>query len=596
MNIESRLVYILITILVLHIPSAIRGQSYIDANPSDVYDFKSTFINPAIMPFMPKHVMVGGQVFHYGFVNDNNAAFKQGFMSLSFPYTLPFQIGIGFHANTFSNPLFARNNFSLQIARRIFGSFSVGAKLNIFGINYNSSNFDLVDAGDPVFSNGLSKYNVSPGIGLIYYPSHIIALGISMNHLNKPDISLKGDGIKKSQEITCGLVFRWQQMRMSTGFIMEGNEIKPTGNIELGVPDHYMLRAGILRESARFEGQIHLAGPISLNYSYDYYLSELAQTSFGSHQMSLIYEIGRIKSLPELAAVDKSLFSFDRPKDEFKVESQFYVYSPNEKLEILEKMLQREIDPQVTSDILSRLTRFEIGYLDSSAVEKQAPFKKITIPTLHDTLQIREEYSKTYLTALTHLKNGFDTLKTMQGFIIPSSQSSDRAVSIKNYIAQDSPQIKNRIPIVKTQLEPGLDSAQVFQKVGNRFIRPEERLVITSPKQTVFYIIPTSTHTYHGPWKLVIESENGIVQKEFTGIGDVPREVEWDWYSEKGKLVEPGFYNYYLIWYDENRVQKSSSKGRIYVQKLQRRINVKITREHPQFDKNINEVNLILEH
>lgn len=596
MNIKSRLLPILIVIIVLSLSHTISGQNYIDANPSDVYDFKSTFVNPAIMPFMPKHVMAGGQIFHYGFLNDNNAAFKQGFMSLSLPYSLPLQFGVGFHANTFSNPIFVQNNLSFQVARRFFGSISIGAKVNIFGIHYNKDNFELVDQNDPVFSNKLAKYNFSPGVGLVFYPAHFIAVGFTINHLTKPDISLLGDGIKKAREISCGVMFRLGQMRISTGFMMEGKEIKPNGNIELGVPDHYVLRAGILRESARLEGQIHLAGPLSLNYSYDYPLTELNQITYGSHQISLIYEVGRIKSLPIPTEVDKSLFRFDRPKDEFKVEPQFYVYSAEEKLEILEKRLQREIDPQISLDILSRLTNFEIGYLDSSLVEKYTPFKKIKIQTVPDTMQIREEYSRIYLTALTNLKNGFDTLKIMQGFIIPPAQSSDRAVLIRNYITKDSPQLKNRITIVKTQLETGIDSAWVSQKVGYRYIRPEERLILTSPKATTFYIIPTSMGTYTGRWKLVIESETGIVQKEFTGIGDVPREIGWDWRSEEGKLIEPGFYNYYFTWYDKNGILKSSLKRSVYVKKLQRKINVKITHKHPQLDKSVREVNLILEH
>ena len=173
-------------------------------------------------------------------------------------------------------------------------------------------------------------------------------------------------------------------------------------------------------------------------------------------------------------------------------------------------------------------------------------------------------------------------------------ESMKRAVGVRNYVSENVPSIRERLPIVDTHFAPEVDSLLLAQKQGYGPIVPQEQLIRTSTQFTIFRIVPVNMMNYTGPWKLTIESVNGTTFKEFSGEGTVPKEVKWNWRSDEGELVNAGFYYYFLTWNIGGGSPTTSERKRLYVQKLLRTINVKVTREHPQVLDDVDEIDVFL--
>ena len=146
----------LLLLLILAPPplSAQVGQNYFPADPANIYDWRSAMINPSISDFQNGAVDIGFKIIYLGFADNNASAFKASYVLLNVPRRLPYLLTGGFQLQLFSTPLYQETEVKFIFSRRIKRIYSVGLSFGLLGVSYNRDNFDLVDAGDPVFANG----------------------------------------------------------------------------------------------------------------------------------------------------------------------------------------------------------------------------------------------------------------------------------------------------------------------------------------------------------------------------------------------------------------------------------------------------------
>jgi hypothetical protein len=106
-----------------------------------------------------------------------------------------------------------------------------------------------------------------------------------------------------------------------------------------------------------------------------------------------------------------------------------------------------------------------------------------------------------------------------------------------------------------------------------------EELLILRPRMITFSIYDVEATESIPEWQLVVENSDGIPVFASSLEQHSGDQIQWDWKSDAGQVIEPGFYRYYITWGEFGKKMRSPSR-QIYARKLQRNIHVKITREY----------------
>ncbi|MFQ5709392.1 MAG: type IX secretion system membrane protein PorP/SprF [bacterium] len=574
--------------------SGLRAQNIINANPAESYDFRAAFVNPAIISFQNAHVAAGGKLFHLGFVDNQSNPFRQGYVSLSLPFGINNQTGFGIQAQYFNTPLFSQSNISLNIAKRIHRIYSFGLKLNVFSKSFNRDNFDLVDPDDPVFANGTSVWSTTLGAGVAVIPHPNLSLGIGVDHINRANVSLIGDDVTQPIKAYFGAFLDLSVFQASVSFIYEDGRFLPKTSVGSSVSKLGFFRLGYNNRSAEFEGQLHLTGPLSLNYSYDYTLFDNQGNGQGSHQFTLIHDFDAKRELPDFEIPQELILNFEPPKKAIDIESRFYVYPTIEKLEIMEKKLTRVVNPNVSKEALAQLSPLDVGVLDSSETESYLPFKKDTVDTSLLPAVLEANMSKEYKNFVKGFADKLNERHDVKANIIAPKQSILRAAALKKHLQPDSSQGAKKVPIVQPVFYSTQDSLLASEKLGPHSLRSRETLTTLSQTHTTFKIMPVFLQRTIASWSLIIENKGGQEIKRFDGTGMPPGELAWDWKDAAGKLVEPGVYYYYLACKDHSDNSYVLEKKPIYIQKILRNIKIEITNQPKKIGADVDEIDLIL--
>lgn len=570
----------------------IRAQNMINANPAETEDFRSAFVNPAMLSFQDAYVAAGGKLFHLGFVEGQSTPFRQGLVSLALPKAIARHAGLGIQAQYFNSPLYSQTNVSLGFTRRLERIYAFGLKLNIFSRAYNADNFDLVDPNDPVFAGGTSLWTATLGAGAAMIPHPNLALGVGVDHLNQANISLNGDDVSQPLRAHVGAFVNFGFLQASLSVAYEDGYYFP--QMTVGTSDRRLgyLRVGYTDRSARFEGQLRVSGPLSLNYSYEYTLFDAQSLGHGSHQVTLIHAFGHQRDLPKFEPPDELILEFQPPPRRTGLEPQFDVYATPEKLQIIEKRLRRVIHPEVKPEALAQLSRFDVGILDSSGTEPFLPFKKDTVDLASIPAALEANLSEDYQAFLEEISNrlGQDVHKGTN--IVTGREALLRAAGLKQHLRSDT--TGARVVIVQPKFTSPTDSLLAAQKVGPRPLKPEESLTLLSQASTTFKLEPVFGAERVRRWRLIIEDEHGAEVQRFEGQGTPPQELPWDWRDGAGQLLEPGVYYYYLVWQDALQNRYTSNKRPLYVQKLLRTITIEVTHKPKKIGADVDEIDIIL--
>ncbi len=572
-----------------------HAQNLIVANPAEDTDFKSMFVNPAILSFQDRYVAVGGKLFHLGFVQNQTSPFRQGFVSLSLPFGISNKMGLGIQGQYFNSPLFSQSDLSFLLSRRIKRNLAVGLKFNVFSKSFNQANFDLVDANDPVFRNGTSKWAATFGAGLFMYPLSNLSIGIGIDHINRANISLTNDNVYQPFKSYFGAVWQYGLIRVSMSASYEDGRWLPKTSIGTGMTHVGYLMVGYNERSFQAEGQYRITGPLSINYSYENTIFDHESFGQGSHQVTLIHNFGQKRELPKFEIPRQMLLKFQPPDKSYFGEAKFYVFPSVEKLDIIEKKLTRKIDPNLDAKALAQLSEFDVGALDNRFEEQLLPFEKRSVDVGRIPAVEEANLSKKYKTFLKEVAQNSKGGTATQTNIITPKNSYLRAAGLKKYFLNDTLTADN-VHFIEPVYQSKSDSLVAMQKIGKQSILPHEELQSLSSATTTFQITPVSQMIKPKTWNLIVQNSNNMRVKSFAGRGMPEAEIEWDWRDESGELITPGVYSYVLEWQDKQGAYHQTEEKFISVQKLIRHINIEITHKQKSIGDHADEIDIILKH
>jgi len=381
---------VLFTSTILLILEAFQGnaQEYVWYSSSNFYEPQIIFTNPAGLSFQEhRQAIFSSQLLYTGLANDKLYNHYLGYIE---PIKTIGAFGLrGSHFNSF---ILNQNNFSLLYGRFLINSkLSFGINFNLIQYSYNSDNFEEVDLGDPLLTNGLSKLAIGTGIGIIYTPTNDLYFGVSIDNFNRPDISLQGGKAKKPLTANFGICYRifnlvpeldlkyfHYSQRKETYLVLGLKQLLLDNSANLSVQ---------FQQNSFSVGGAYTFKTFRLDYNYTYPLNELHEISNGSHQFTLSYNFGKYWGYPtapkislispKSAEVDTSYFRFQTQVMDKRGIKQIKVQLNDETITMYD---YTETDKLVTIDIpISPLNEGEnsIKIIATNAVKQSS--KKIIV-------------------------------------------------------------------------------------------------------------------------------------------------------------------------------------------------------------------------
>jgi hypothetical protein len=570
---------------------ALHAQNMMVANPSGFNDYKSTFVNPAIMPFHRTHVAAGAKVFHLGFVEGESSPFRQGFASMILPYGLGESTSLGLQGQYFGTPLYSQSNISFLFAHKLGRVSSLGLRFNLFSKAYDQAGFDLVDANDPVFANNTSLWSASVGVGATFFPFPNLALGVGVDHLNRANVSLTNDDVFQPLKGFAGTTLHLNYLEVSVSTIYEDGEFLPLTSIGTNLQDVGFMSFGYNERAFEAIGQLRVSGPLSVNYAYEHTLFAGDRIGGGSHQFTLIHDMDYHRGrLPEFVVPPALMLNFEPPGGMAGREPNFHLFLTSDKLQIVEKNLTRVFDPSLTPEALRQLSVYDIGTLDSTQEEIHLPYKKEPVDLKRVPALVEPNLTKQYRDFMTQFAAG-DSNGVKTNIVAPR-EAFLRAAGMREFIENQSG--TSNISYLEPLYASSRDSLLATQGLDAFSLKSSESLTTLSDKRTRFQIVPVSITQTPQSWKVLVDDINGSHIREFSGSGMPDAEIDWDWTDANNTLLTPGIYTYYMEWQDDIGNSHHSDKRYIAVQRVRRNIKVEITKQPKSKGVDADEISIIL--
>lgn len=587
-----------IAILFIICPSIVPaqvGQNYFQSSPANLYDWRSTLTNPSINAFQTGALEVGFKIFHLGFADQGSTLFTSGYALLNLPRLLPLKLALGVQSQLFSTPIYREVDMRLTLSRQIFGRISLGFGAGFRGISFQTDSFDLIDLDDPVFANGSSRWQPDLSAGVTLMPFSQIIIGVGVRHLNRPSVSLIDDSIKLDPTITIAMAFNFGSLAFHSGgsTLQDRTSPSPRGFLQLHNASVGMIQLGYEDDAAWLRSRLHITGPISIGYGFSYPLGDLQGSGSGSHETSLVYEFGRLRSIPDLGTPPRDWIPFLPKMSRIDVASQFAALADSEAVDIFEKILVREIDEEIDSKTLAKLSVFDLGFLDSSFVEKTFPFELQQISIFDTTAEFTGQYSTSYRSSLARLRSDL-AANPVDVILVAPETEQHRAMALGNYLQEVLGTTETQVTINRARFLSRVDSLKLTRNVDLLEIKPTEALILLRPSTVTFTVFLIASESYGKTWTLVVENAEGRRIFTHSGESKIPTEVAWDWHDSTGEVIAPGFYRYYVEWRDRNDRIRRSPARKLYARKLQRNIHIKIVRKYESPEKGANKIGIIL--
>ena len=286
---RSILIYLLVMI------GLAQSQSHLPLNSSFHGAYQIGFYNPAPLALIGNlRATAGMQFLHAGMAED---ILRNNYLSASMP--LGDKTAIGLRAQYFSADLFQKMELSLQASRALSrDNVAIGINLNLLHHSYNKENFFLFDMYDPVIASGTSSSVFSIGGGIYFQPLHALHIGLAVDHLNEPDVSLDKSGIPQKRIIYAGFSYSGLPLIPQADLRMEDEELVTQVGAHLPVLDNnFRLFAGYSTyggngSNALAEAELHVKN-LGILYAFQYPLTtDFSEISSGSHQIGVIFAGG----------------------------------------------------------------------------------------------------------------------------------------------------------------------------------------------------------------------------------------------------------------------------------------------------------------
>lgn len=555
------------------VPMMANGQNIISADPSNTFDSESIFINPAVIPFQHRQIVLGMKIYQLGFLKSQDFGLRNGYFSLSLPGAFSGTINLGLTGQNFSVPLYDQTNFSLLIAKRPIERVSLGIKYNLFTKSYHKGEFDLVEPNDPVFADGTFKLAHSIGAGIIFFPVSTLVIGLSCDHLNRPDVSLFQDNFKQPLVYDLGFRYSWTYFSSSVYLNYLQQHWQMNWVFETRPSASSTFKLGVVQQAAKFAVQLNMLEGLSLSYAFDYPFYEVNQLSRGSHQISFSYELDHRDRIKELQFTDFNKGNFPI----FNLPSQYFVEIQTDKLEIISQQVVRTIDEEIPSAALKNLTEFELAMNDSVLNTPQF-YRHGFLPSQNfSSFFASAKYSPKYQTWLAEnfLSRKIDSLR-----FITDPNSVPRAENLRDFIVGHAQFDDRQIQIKHTEYHPA--TKRIEAHTLNHLAQKQYNTL--NPESVSFRISAIKMRKYSGNWKLVITDCLEKEVKTFIGKGKVPDAITWDWLDDSGQLIKPDIYYYCVHWENKTGHWHKTQSKMFSVVKISRTLNIDIRSKPDNID------------
>jgi len=262
-------------------------QSQVIANAAHIFDQRSILINPATVAHQSDpQLFAGYHLMHVGMLTES---FRNGYLGLIYPLR---NRVFSLTGQYFSAHLFNRNYLNFGCGQKLWNDrLAVGIHLGLLGVAYEREKFAPEDLNDPLLNNKTSKMTVNLGIGILTQLHSKLFVGLGLDHLNRPDLSLEDSGWKMPVRLNLGLLYR--HALVTPLFNFEQDEQRTY--FQLGAERYWlhnqlMSRLLYARETLRLAAGYHYKN-LRFDYAYQYPLSDLSEVSTGCHEFMVSYAL-----------------------------------------------------------------------------------------------------------------------------------------------------------------------------------------------------------------------------------------------------------------------------------------------------------------
>ena len=591
--------------------SPVNAQEIEDTGAADLDDFGIGFKNPASISFLPNQLIFGTSAHEIG-INSNFFDISNGYLAYYSPY---WRKRIGVFGDFLRTGIFNTTELGVSYSERLNRIFAVGGRIDFVNQGFNENRFQGVDPGDPVLSSGLSKNYVSVTAGLITVPVPELSLGAVVKNINKPDVAMEKDNaFRLPLHYAFGLQYRAGRLHPSVNVGVEDGDVHLRLLVGVEVWEDICARVDYQAEHMGVEGQMKLYRGLHFDYRYEYPLNELNSFSKGSHSFSLIYDFTRILDKPSLPPIEYSAepVELKRTEGEISVEGDFYVLPSTNHLEIWEKNITRKVDTDVPVMFIKRNYKKIFEELGNNVYQQDVGttvFYPDTVDRLVGT------YTPDYRSSLDSISDYLWNSDSTETWIYARDNDVFRAENIKDVLMNKSQISDSMISLRKLDersKEMGVEEeeggpfdafesreAEIDTSSGEEvdlsLLNETETFIVLSEPDVEFEILSLGTDYYNRQWSLIIRDGDETEVKTFTGVGNVPGRIEWNWRDEEGDLLRPGWYSFVFGWEDHAGKQKETSMGKIHVKKNKKNIMIELTRKKKLKDKKTQRIELHLD-
>ena len=492
------------------VPALAQRQVLVD--PADRSNFWISSINPAVIPHQYSQVALGSEFYNLAFVPDKAFGINEHRVNLSFPFWVPYDLGVGLDLRAFNAPLYSELEASLLLSRRISGPLAFGLKVGIESRSFDQSKFNLIDLNDPVLQgDGVGRSIPNIGAGL-YWTAGPFSAGASMDHINRPNLAIDGESLLP-YKAAVGLGYRIGAFTPTLLWNEDGFRRTLGFNVTTVVTKLAAVRLSYeQRGPIRLESQFSLSRDSKLSYAINVPNGPVSPVSRGTHQLAYQHILGREPDIGE----------------------PLLTMSSNT-LNVVHERITRIADASVSQSALRATPGIAPEYVD--------PNRKLGNVVVVPLSGMREQLPE------FNMQEPFRVLGRAAAEVMQENPGNNLAVEVKRENAEDArlfdKVFKQVNPNGAEQILVGYDRATVpvpLDEFESGAPTVEEKAPQLAPTVVDFRILVPGRRRLVKEWKLTIASTNREPIRQFDGKGDLPATIAWDWRDDLGRIVEPGRY------------------------------------------------------
>lgn len=467
-------------------------------------------VNPALISWQSTKVSLGHRVYHLGFLPDNSLGIRESHINASFPYYLPFNLGVGLDLQYYAAGIYSEFFSAIMLSREVLRQFSIGLKLGVEQRAFAKDNFVLADQNDPLLTKGLSHVNMNIGCGFYWRPGRF-SVGLGLDHLNQPNIAMQARAVMPMElSGAIGYDFGWLHPAIRIHDQGDGLQF----GLVLSTVHH---RLGSLRLSFENNMPIHLEASIalgkasSLQYGFDLASEATKAVSYGSHELVYTHILGQEPDIlqPEI------LFSTG-------------------KLEIIEETIVRAMASGLNPDRLKKLEELAPEFLE---VQRKPQGLMIVSPGFSNTNENGENRHSHFAQLAAEVKTILQQNSDLKIVLRVQPDAKQEAVAFRNFLnSQGVPGDRIALGKINSTGAPELAGFTPGRQIVTRK-KPD----LSHDQLVIDFTVPGRSKRLKN-WRFTIVNQSGKNVRTFTGKGQLPETLVWNWQNEAGHVVPPGRY------------------------------------------------------